>query len=649
MSTPQLSRVQPAYAYSRQPNYPAQRGTPVAAPARVRIADGNETWYLENDVSNRMVLALRSGILSEIGWSLMRLGTLAHQWSNRFSFQGMPGSLDALFVLPDWYIENASTNETEDIMFAIDRETWLRRSYALEAVLILRNASLEETNFRSIVEHSHTVPFVRDALCKLVPVEFHAEFIIYTLELLHALGPHLVLPPPSTLDETPAHKNNNRKKKRKRTEKPLIPVSRIAEIAATSDDRAIIIASLSALTSLLSVQTNAPHVESCNAALGAAIRYLPLTQDKPLLNTALDYLFTHLSYPPASKAFLMSPQMPEAVKLLVAILRLEQRDEYRSHELPPQPTPVSVAPPTHKDYELSPEELQKLIPVPEPARSIQWMQTIFVAAPEDEQTQVTLWGLYRDTFTPYAHQYFPLGASDVIRNVTIAFPTSQPMVFPGPPQRFVIRGIGRRKQPVQDRFKCHWDRGACATGILKSPDELYRHLEEHLNAAGAVPPAQCLWATCKHTDEPARLGKHVLTHVPSLQPAPDAPAHPAPGLNTVTYRAAPIHTPEATSLLLTALLVLRLIWRAAIPATLHAGAVVPKADENHFGFPAPPGLLDRGTEEDEMGGEALEGEKRGVRAFRSVVELLQGVRMADDVLMGWVTEMVESVGGSEVA
>ncbi|KAG8697732.1 Chromatin structure-remodeling complex protein rsc9, partial [Ceratobasidium sp. 395] len=471
MSTPQLSRVQTAYAYSRQTNYQVHRGTPVAAPARVKPTDGGENWYLENDVSNRMVLALRSGILTEIGWSLLRLGTLAHQWSNRFSLQGMPGSLDALFLLPDWYIENASTDETEDMMFATDRETWLRRSYALEAVLILRNVSLEETNFRSIVEHPHTVSFVRDALCKLVPVEHHAEFIVYTLELLHALGPHLVLPPPPALDENVARKNNNRKKRRKRSEKPIIPVARIAEIAAASDDRAIIIASLSALTSLLSVQTNAPHVESCSAALGAAIKFLPLTQDKPLLTTALDYLFTHLSYPPASKAFLMSPQMPEAVKLLVAILLLEQRDEYRSYEPPPQPQPVTVTPPTHKDYELSPEELQKLLPIAEPGRSIQWydfrttetgratnisslrMQTMFVAAPEDEQTQVTLWSLYRDTFTPYQQQYFALGASDVIRNATLAFPTSQPMVFPGPPQRFVIRGIGRRKQPVQDRFK----------------------------------------------------------------------------------------------------------------------------------------------------------------------------------------------------
>ncbi|KAF8603967.1 hypothetical protein BDV93DRAFT_472354 [Ceratobasidium sp. AG-I] len=649
MSTPQLARAQPAYTFARQTYQPHRGASAAVAPRPVapKLGDGVENWYLENDVSNRMVLALRSGIPSEVGWSLTRLGVLSHQWGNRFSLQNMPGSLDALFIVPDWYIEHAPTDVVEEELLSPDKETWTRRSHALEALLILRNAALEETNFRPVVEHPHTVPFIRDALIKLVPIETHAEFIVYTLELLHALGPHLVVPLPPATGDSATQASSKKKHKRKRKEKPAIPISRIAEISATTDDRALIIASLSALTALVTVPANTPHIDSCSLALDAALRYLPLTQDRPLLVTALDYLFAHLSYAPASKAFLMNPKMPETVKLLVAILRLEQREEYRSQELPAVPVAASSAPPTHKDYELSLDELQKLIPIPEPARSIQWMQTVFIASPEEEQTQIILWSLYRDTFTPYSHQYLPLNASDVIRNATIAFPTAQPMVFQGPPQRFFIRGIGRRQQPVEDRFKCLWARGTCTAEISKSPEELHRHLEEHLNAAGVVPPAQCLWSTCTHTDEPARLGTHVLTHIPSSR-APSDTSHPASLLNTVTYRAAAAHSPETTSLLLTALLVLRLIWRAAIPATLHAGASVPKADEEHFGFPAPPGLLDRGTEEDEMGGEALEGEKRGVRAFRAVVERMQGVKMADDVLMGWVTEMVESVGGSGV-
>lgn len=318
-----------------------------------------------------MVLALRSGIPSEVGWSLTRLGVLSHQWGNRFSLQNMPGSLDALFTLPNWYIEHVSTDVVEDQLLSPDKDTWTRRSHSLEALLILRNAALEETNFRPVVEHPQTVPFIRDALIKLVPIATHAEFIVYTLELLHALGPHLVLPPPVTGDSA-AQAPSKKKHKRKRKEKPVIPVSRIAEISATTDDRALIIASLSALTALLTVPANTPHIDSCSLALDAALRYLPLTQDRPLLITALDYLFAHLSYAPASKAFLMSPKMPETVKLLVAILRLEQREEYRSQELPPAPVATSAAPLTHKDYELSQDELQKLIHVPEPARSIQW-------------------------------------------------------------------------------------------------------------------------------------------------------------------------------------------------------------------------------------------------------------------------------------
>ncbi|KAG8733173.1 Chromatin structure-remodeling complex protein rsc9 [Ceratobasidium sp. 423] len=620
MTTPQVARTQATYNYTRQTSYPAHRGTPVAAPARVaKPADGAESWYLENDVSNRMVLSMRSGLPSEIGWALTRLGNLAHQWGNRYSLQNMPGSVDALFALADWYIDNAPSNPSLD-PFSSDKETWTRRAHALEALLILRNSALEESNMRPILQHPYIVTFIHNALCKLQPAEAHAEFVVYTLDIIQALGPHLVLPPPPS-EESVKRQSLHRKKKRKNG-KPLVPVARISEIAATSDDRALIISALSALTALFSVPENTPHIESCSQALDAALRYLPLTQDRPLITTSLDYLFAHLSYAPASKAFLMNPHMPEAVKLLVAILRLEQRVELRSQELPPAPVPANPLPATHKDYQLSLDEIQKLIPIAEPAR----MQTIFVSAPEEEQTQVTLWSLYRDTFTPYSHQYPPLNASDVIRNVTIAVPTAQPMVFPGPPQRFVIRGIGRRQQPVQDRFKCRWDRSACTADVFKNPEELHRHLEEHLNAAGVVPPAQCLWATCAHTDEPARLGTHVLTHVPASQSSesPHANAHP----NTVAYPVASAHSPETTSFLLTALLVLRLIWRAAIPATLHAGASVPKADEDHFGFPAPPGLLDRGTEEDEMGGEALEGEKRGVRAFKTVVERLQaGLRL----------------------
>jgi chromatin structure-remodeling complex subunit RSC9 len=327
-------------------------------------------WYLENDVSNRMVLSLRSGIPGEVGWALTRLGTLAHQWGNRFSFQNMPGSLDALFAVANWYIEHVATRSAEETLFSTDKGTWTRRTHALEALLVLRNSALEDTNLRPIVQHPYTVAFIRDALCNLRPAESHAEFITYTLDLLHTIGPHIVLPPPS--NDEGARRQSSRRKSKLRHEKVLVPVSRISEIAATSDDRALIIASLSALTALFSVPENTPHIESCSQALDAALCYLPLTQDKPLLTTSLDYLFTHLSYAPVSKLFLMSPQMPEAVKLLVAVLRLEQREEYRSQELPPLPVLAITAPPTHKDYQLSLEELQKLIPIPEPARSIQW-------------------------------------------------------------------------------------------------------------------------------------------------------------------------------------------------------------------------------------------------------------------------------------
>ncbi|QRV92287.1 rsc complex subunit rsc9 [Ceratobasidium sp. AG-Ba] len=144
--------------------------------------------------------------------------------------------------------------------------------------------------------------FIRDALCKLSPIKFHAEFIIHALELLHAPGPHLQFPPPPS-PESPAQKNTTRKKKCKRCEKPLMPASSIAEITATSNNGAMILASLSALISLFSVLGNTRCIQSHFTALDAALRYLPLTQDKPLLATASYYLFMHLSHDPRFQSF----------------------------------------------------------------------------------------------------------------------------------------------------------------------------------------------------------------------------------------------------------------------------------------------------------------------------------------------------------
>ena len=136
---------------------------------------------------------------------------------------------------------------------------------------------------------------------------------------------------------------------------------------------------------------------------------------------------------------------------------------------------------------------------------------MFVAKPEGELTQVDFWNLYKDIFVPYQDQYHLLVASDVIKNVNVVFPQAQAMVLPGPPQKFVVRGVDRRKDDrSNERFKCQWNRSECDTSPFGSAGELCEHILEHISSV-ENDGFSCLWATCSREPLPKPdLRAHVL-------------------------------------------------------------------------------------------------------------------------------------------
>jgi chromatin structure-remodeling complex subunit RSC9 len=292
------------------------------------------------------------------------------------------------------------------------------------------------------------------------------------------------------------------------------------------------------------------------------------------------------------------------------------------------------------------------------------MKFMFVAKPEGELTQVDFWNLYKDAFVPYQDRFQPLVASDVIKNVNVVFPQAQAMVLPGPPQKFVVRGVDRRKDVIaNERFKCLWDRAQCSATAFASPGELYEHILQHLlEHDGPICP--CLWTSCDYIPSAKRvLHAHILTHIPSTQPLHRDPSQddtitlpsesfpyptatpttrPPPPLRkaTVTYPR-PLNDPLSSSL--TALLCIRVLFRASFVSTDTA----PRADADHFGFP---GVVEESEEQDSPdignGTVALEsereGERRGRMAFVGVRRLMEAVRIKDETLMGWITEMVDA-------
>jgi chromatin structure-remodeling complex subunit RSC9 len=291
------------------------------------------------------------------------------------------------------------------------------------------------------------------------------------------------------------------------------------------------------------------------------------------------------------------------------------------------------------------------------------MKAMFVGQADGELTQVDFWTLYKDAFTPFQDRQPLLVASDVIKNVNVVFPQAQAMVLPGPPQKFIVRGVDRLMEKVpSERFKCRWDRSQCPQAPFDSPGELYEHVVQHLASLDS-PKVSCLWSTCPaHSRPKYALQVHILTHFSTTQPPSKHPSQsdtitlpsetfpypnedptkrpPPPQQNTtITYRK-PVVDPPTSSL--TALLCIRILFRASFASS----DVAPRVDADHFGFPGVVEDTDD-QEQDEIGDggpmdNEKEGERRGRKAFVGVQRLMEGVRMQDEILMGWITEMVNA-------
>ena len=80
-------------------------------------------------------------------------------------------------------------------------------------------------------------------------------------------------------------------------------------------------------------------------------------------------------------------------------------------------------------------------------------------------------------------------------------------------------------------------------------------------------------------------------------------------------------------------------------ASFASSGAAPRADEDHFGFPGIIEEVDEKDEDEAMNDGTpsdLDGERMGKKAFVSIRHLLEGVRISDDTLMSWITEMIDA-------
>ncbi|KAH8099347.1 hypothetical protein BXZ70DRAFT_990684 [Cristinia sonorae] len=611
--------------------------------ARVDLVDNSERWYTEPHVpNNRMVMALRSGIDTEVEWALERLCRLSI--NDKFILSHLPGLTHALFVWPEWFIHRGAMECAHlGSLFALPPDLGRRKRHALESVFVLRNTSLIPENALELAGNQRARAIILLALHHISPqVDANAEFILYIIEILQSMAVTLVLPPPNM----PYLAN------------PLPPLAILAEACA---NRSIIIACLSTLTLLLSNPANFYHLDPATPALNAAVRYLALFEsDRELAETCLNYLYAHLAHPAMSKAFLLHPLLSPTLRLLTLILKSEQVEQDVVIPIGGQVFTAPIGDEPVRLRELTPEESERLLGMDEPERCIEWLKIMYVGNPDAETTQVDLWTLYRNTFTVPGRSAI-LQAQEVIKNASTVFIQATAMVLPGPQQRFIVRGIERAKDTSSsNRFRCRWQ-GCDQITQFSSTAELYDHLLETHITNSSSPQISCAWGPCTTSGLPkSDARRHVLTHLPPMQsfakhpaqpdsvtlpsegyphPVPDPTTRPPPPpRRTEVTTKTPVSDPPSNAL--TALLCIRVLFRSSFASSDAA----PRVDEDHFGFP---GVVedtrDEGEEEQHAETDAeKEGERKGRKAFIGIRRMLEDIRIRDETLMSWVTEMVEA-------
>lgn len=135
-----------------------------------------------------MTLSLRSGILSEIAWSLDRLIRLC--FNEQFLLKSIPGVIDALFEWPEWYVtEGYKEFETIQPLFSPPYDLARKRRFAQESLFIIRNSALLEANAGELANHPHTIPLILNGLHNIsFEQEENCEFILYIIDLFHVVG-----------------------------------------------------------------------------------------------------------------------------------------------------------------------------------------------------------------------------------------------------------------------------------------------------------------------------------------------------------------------------------------------------------------------------------------------------------------------------
>lgn len=388
----------------------------------------------------------------------------------------------------------------------------------LEAGLTIRNLSLLEDNAVYLSDMPQLRDFLSIAL-NLPALPVTAEMKHYALEIAEQVTKYWLM------DESD----------------PLYQ-SLLVHIDEGHDRGAI-------LTALRAVSRISMNLEDTNKLKGVPISVIRrlcewvLLEDEELIGACLDFFYQYTAVP-ENLAFLLSHiddiPLSSFLNQLARLLQFNASTQY-TKILATRAIPVTAA----TEIPNVPDELlQQFLKFDEPDRSNHWLRAVFEEDPESHITQIALWQAYQYRFGEHTTpQVGLLPAAEFIKNVSTIFAGANAQVVTGQTQKFIIKGIRPRHNPMDIKGRvynrCLWKvpgLGSCGEFFMK-PKQMFDHIAfAHVgvdrnmdgtawdlksNSRPEKLPQDCFWANCRHFSKrdgllptAFELGMHIKTHLP---------------------------------------------------------------------------------------------------------------------------------------
>lgn len=317
-----------------------------------------EAPYVEPGHHNRLLLALKSDIPSEIDWALQRLVKTSYEYQGALRFVNIPGLVDILLthITPVLNLETYRAKEAAEL-FETDgrlirdelfgaKSQFETKERMLAAALVLRNCSMVEDNARFLASH----PSARKMAIHGVQMTSRdlSELRLYCLDIVDCMSPYL------------------------RLDRSLDTLwNALFDLVATSNDRYLMVGALRSMTRLAAQDKHHGLLEGAiSHRLMKILGHLLLVDDGDLVAGALDYFYQYTVH--RANAAVMVQSSPNMARSLIATLMHLVGWQARIEEMS-VPGAAKVHSSGEFDQpEIPQESIERFLHLPEPKRAIDW-------------------------------------------------------------------------------------------------------------------------------------------------------------------------------------------------------------------------------------------------------------------------------------